>query len=51
VKVISDAQGNTISPPLTVDLAVPEAAGQYARSIIKTADPDRYGITVGDYLI
>jgi hypothetical protein len=34
-----------------VDLAVPEAGGQYARSIIKTADPDRYGITVGDYLI
>jgi len=51
VKIISDAQGNTISPPLTVDLAVPEAGGQYARSIIKTADPDRYGITVGDYLI
>ncbi|MDP9200852.1 MAG: HD domain-containing protein [Gemmatimonadota bacterium] len=51
VKIISDAQGNTINPPLTVDLAVPEAGGQYARSIIKTADPDRYGITVGDYLI
>jgi HD-GYP domain-containing protein (c-di-GMP phosphodiesterase class II) len=51
VKIISDAQGNTISPPLTVDLAVPEAGGQYARSIIKTADPERYGITVGDYLI
>jgi len=51
VKIISDAQGNTISPPITVDLAVPEAGGQYARSIIKTADPDRYGITVGDYLI
>src|SRR6266550_4189818 len=51
VKIISDAQGNTISPPLQVDLAVPEAGGQYARTIIKTADPDRYGITPGDYLI
>ncbi len=50
-KIISDAQGNTISPPLQVDLAVPEAGGQYARTIIKTADPDRYGITPGDYLI
>jgi HD-GYP domain-containing protein (c-di-GMP phosphodiesterase class II) len=51
IRIISDAQGNTISPPLQVDLAVPEAGGQYARTIIKTADPDRYGITPGDYLI
>jgi len=51
VKIISDAQGNRISPPLVVDLAIPEAGGQYARTIIKTADPDRYGITPGDYLI
>jgi len=51
VKIISDAQGNRISPPLVVDLGIPEAGGQYARTIIKTADPDRYGITPGDYLI
>jgi len=51
IKIISDAQGNTISPPLVVDLAVPEAGGQYARTIIKTADPERYGVTPGDYLI
>lgn len=51
VKIISDAKGNVISPPTVVDLAVPDAAGKYSRTIIKTADPDRYGITVGDYLI
>jgi len=51
VKIISDAQGHRISPPLAVDLAIPEAGGQYARTIIKTADPDRYGITPGDYLL
>lgn len=51
VKIISDAQGNRISPPLVVDLGIPEAGGQYARTIIKTADPERYGITPGDYLI
>ncbi len=51
VKIISDAQGNAIRPPLVVDLAVPEAGVQFTRTIIKTADPDRYGITVGDYLI
>ena len=49
-EVISDAQGSMISPPLSVDLAIPEAGGQFARTIIKTADPDRYGVTVGDYL-
>jgi HD-GYP domain-containing protein (c-di-GMP phosphodiesterase class II) len=51
VKIISDAQGNRISPPLVVDLGIPEAGGHYARTIIKTADPERYGITPGDYLI
>ena len=51
IKIISDAQGNRIAPPLQVDLAVPEAGGQYARTIIKTADPERYGIVPGDYLI
>ena len=51
IKIISDAQGNRIAPPLTVDLAVPEAGGQYARTIIKTADPERYGVVPGDYLI
>jgi hypothetical protein len=51
VKIISDAKGNAIRPPLQVDLAVPDAGGQFSRTIIKTADPDRYGITVGDYLI
>ncbi len=50
VKIISDAQGNVTSPPLVVDLAVAEAGGQFARTIIKTADPERYGVTVGDYL-
>lgn len=50
MKIISDPRGNVISPPLVVDLGVPEAGGQFTRTIIKTADPDRYGITVGDYL-
>ena len=50
VKIISDPRGNIVSPPLVVDLAVPEAGGNFKRTIIKTADPDRYGITVSDYL-
>jgi HD-GYP domain-containing protein (c-di-GMP phosphodiesterase class II) len=51
VKIISDAQGNVISPPLVVDLNIPEANGEFGRTIIKTADPERYGVTVADYLV
>ncbi|RMH12400.1 MAG: HD domain-containing protein [Gemmatimonadetes bacterium] len=45
VKVISDAMGVPLAEPVLVDLA----AG--ARSIIKTADPQKYGIRVSDYLV
>lgn len=51
IKIISDSQGNIISPPLVVDLGIAEASGEFARTIIKTADPERYGVTVSDYLI
>ena len=51
VKIVSDANGNTLHPAPEIDLAQQDADGQYARTIIKTADPDRYGINVGDYLI
>lgn len=49
--VISDALGNLMSPALDVDLAARSADGQFARTIIKTADPDAYGIRVSDYLV
>ncbi|HEX2721970.1 MAG TPA: HD domain-containing phosphohydrolase [Gemmatimonadaceae bacterium] len=51
VKIISDAHGNTLLPSIEADLAQQDASGQYPRTIIKTADPDRYGINVGDYLV
>ena len=51
VKIVSDAQGNIVVPPLEVDLAQPDGNGDYPRTIIKTADPDRYGINVGDYIV
>ncbi|HWL41224.1 MAG TPA: HD domain-containing phosphohydrolase [Gemmatimonadaceae bacterium] len=50
IKIISDAQGNVTSPPLVVDLGIPEANGEFARTIIKTADPERYGVRVSDFL-
>lgn len=50
VIVISDSNGNALRPPLEADLAEPQNGG-FARTIIKTANPERYGIRVSDYLI
>ena len=50
VRVVSDARGNVIYPGELVDLAVRDASGErFARTIIKTENPDRYGIRISDY--
>ncbi|HEX2716714.1 MAG TPA: HD domain-containing phosphohydrolase [Gemmatimonadaceae bacterium] len=50
VRIVSDERGNILFPGTLVDLGVrDEAANRYARTIIKTEDPDRYGIRVSDY--
>lgn len=51
VRIVSDANGNTLHPAPEIDLAQQDANGDYPRTIIKTADPDRYGIRVGDYFV
>jgi HD-GYP domain-containing protein (c-di-GMP phosphodiesterase class II) len=51
VKIVSDAHGNTLHPAPEVDLAQQDTSGDYPRTIIKTADPDRYGIRVSNYLV
>ncbi|HEU0053748.1 MAG TPA: hypothetical protein VFQ39_11240, partial [Longimicrobium sp.] len=52
VKVIYDSLGIPVSPPRVVDLSELDAAtGRPARAIIKTTDPERYGINVGDYFV
>ena len=51
VRVISDAQGGLVNPGVLVDLADKNADGMYLRTIIKTENPDRYGIRVGDYFV
>lgn len=51
VVVVSDGRGNLLQPPLETDLAATGADGQFVRTIIKTADPDRYGIRVSDYIV
>lgn len=52
VRVISDPVGLPLSEPKTVDLAAPDpATGMPAHQIIKTTDPNKYGIRVSDYLL
>lgn len=52
VQVIYDALGIRLDPPRTLDLAETDpATGRPLRSIIKTTDPERYGLHVGDYFV
>ena len=51
VKVISDPMGNIHSPGTIVDLSDRNADGSYARTIIKTENPDRYGIRIADSFV
>lgn len=51
VKVISDPMGVPLANPVAVDLALLDpATGRPQRQIIKTTDPQKYGIRVSDYL-
>ena len=52
VQVIYDSMGVRVEPPRTLDLAETDpATGKPLRTIIKTTDPERYGIHVGDYFV
>ncbi|MHB8838807.1 MAG: HD-GYP domain-containing protein [Gemmatimonadaceae bacterium] len=51
VRIVSDDLGNVQYPGTVVNLAERADGGEFRRTIIKTADPDRYGIRVGDYFV
>ena len=51
VRVISDSMGNVEHPGHLFDLAQQDGDGTFLKSIIKTADPERYGIKIGDYFV
>lgn len=51
IRVISDEQGNLMHPGSLVDLAEQSGDVEFRRTIIKTENPERYGIRVGDYFI
>jgi len=52
VRVISDEMGVPLAEPRDLDLSeIDPDTGKPVRSIIKTTDPQKYGIRVSDYLI
>ena len=52
VRIVSDEKGNILHPGRLIDLGLQEpGTDRFARTIIKTADPDRYGIRIGDYFV
>ena len=51
VKLISDAVGAPLSEPRLVDLSAMDPDGAPLRTIIKTTDPQKYGVRVADYLV
>ncbi len=51
VRVVSDALGNPMFPGYLLDLAARDSAGNFARTIINSADPARYGIRISDYFV
>jgi HD-GYP domain-containing protein (c-di-GMP phosphodiesterase class II) len=50
VKVISDAMGAPLPQPRVLDLSESDDGGHPLRQILKTTDPQKYGIRVSDYL-
>jgi HD-GYP domain-containing protein (c-di-GMP phosphodiesterase class II) len=51
VRIVSDAQGNVMFPGGLADLADRNANGDFVRTIIKTENPERYGIRIADYFV
>jgi HD-GYP domain-containing protein (c-di-GMP phosphodiesterase class II) len=52
VRIAVDADGGSVPPPGTlVSLTDQDESGAYRRSIVKVTNPERYGLTVGDYFV
>jgi HD-GYP domain-containing protein (c-di-GMP phosphodiesterase class II) len=52
VRLVLDAEGGPVPlPGVEINLSEKNEAGTYRRSIVKVTNPDRFGITVGDYFV
>ena len=51
VRIVSDASGRRLGEPPLVDLSLSDpASGKPARTIVKTTNPDKYGIKPSDFV-
>lgn len=50
VRMVTDVQGNRVEDLRLYDLTSCDASGQFEHTIIRTEDPQRYGINIGDYV-
>jgi len=52
VRIAVDENGGMVPPPGTlVSLTEQDDTGAFRRSIVKVTNPERYGLTVGDYFV
>jgi HD-GYP domain-containing protein (c-di-GMP phosphodiesterase class II) len=52
VRIVFDGMGQRLEKPLSVDLAeLDPETGRPRRTIVKSTDPERYGLNVGDYFV
>lgn len=52
VKIIADSNGVMLAEPLAADLSETDpATGAQKRTVVKTIDPDTYGVRVSDYFV
>ena len=51
IRIISDAMGNLRKPGTLADLADRKEDGTFVRTIIKTENPERFGVRVSDYFV
>ena len=49
VRMVADALGHRLEDLQVYDLTSRDASGQFVYTIIRTEDPQRYGINIGDY--
>ncbi len=49
VRILSDSQGNRLADAPVIDLTAKAVTGQFARTIVRTEDPERHGIRISDY--
>jgi HD-GYP domain-containing protein (c-di-GMP phosphodiesterase class II) len=52
VRIIADSSGVMLAEPFTADLAeIDPATGKPKRAVVKTVDPDAYGIRIAEYFV